>query len=51
MLSVNKFPADIGMEFELEKYAMIVIKAVVKVKSEGIGLPSGGVIKEVEKGG
>ena len=32
------------MEFGFEKCAMVVIKSGIKVKSEGIHLPSGGVI-------
>ena len=51
MLIVSEYSRDIGMEFGLEKCAMLVIKRGVKVKSEGIVLPSGDVIKEVEQCG
>ena len=51
MSVVSKFSADIGMEFGFEKCAMLVIKAGVKVKSEGIVLPSGDIIKQVEDSG
>ena len=39
------------MEFWFEKCAMLEMKKGVKVKSEGIVLPSGDVIKVVERSG
>ena len=51
MLIVDGYSSDIGMEFGFEKCAMLVLKKGVKVISEGIVLPSGEIIKEVEKSG
>ena len=51
MIVVDRYSSDIGMEFGFDKCAMIVIKAVVKVKSEGIVLPTGDVIKELDRNG
>ena len=39
------------MEFGIDKCAMLVIKSGVKERSEGIDLPSGDIIKQVEKSG
>ena len=51
MSIVDNFSSDIGMEFGFDKCAMLVMKAGVKVKSEGIVLPTGDIIKEVEESG
>jgi len=51
LLTLNEYSKDIGMEFGFDKCAMLVIRKGVKVKSEGIVLPSGDVIKEVERSG
>lgn len=51
ILIVSEYSKDIGMEFGFEKCAMLVMKKGMKVKSEGILLPSGDVIKEVEMSG
>ena len=51
MMIVSEYSRDIGMEFGFEKCAMLVMKKGVKVKSEGIVVPSGDVIKEVERSG
>ena len=48
---VNKFSGDIGMEFGFEKCAMVVIKSGAKVKTEGIQLPGGGTIKDLDEKG
>ena len=48
---VNKFSNDIGMKFGFEKCAMVVLKAGVRVRSEGIELPSGDRIKELDEKG
>ena len=48
---VNQFSLDIGMEFRFEKCAMVVVKSGVKVKSDGIHLPGGETIKELDENG
>ena len=45
------FSTDIGMEFGLDKCAVLVIQAGVKVEYDGIVLPDGQVIKEVDEKG
>jgi len=42
---------DIGMEFGFENGAMLSIKRGVRLKSEGIEVPSGELIREVDEGG
>ena len=42
---------DIGMEFGVAKCGMLVLKRGKVVKSEGIILPSGDVVKEIEEEG
>ena len=42
---------DIGMEFGLDKCAVLSIRNGVKVHYEGIGLPSGDVMKELDENG
>ena len=51
MRVVSLYSEDIGMEFGFEKCAMLNIKGGVRVKSEGIRVPSGELIKEVDEGG
>ena len=51
MRVVSLYSKDIGMEFGFEKCAMLSIKKGVKVKSEGIIVPSGELNKEVDEGG
>lgn len=51
MRVVSKFSKDIGMEFGFEKCAMLSIKSGVRVRSEGITVPSGEVISEVDESG
>ena len=41
---------DIGMEFDIEKCAMLVIEKGKIVKSVGIELPDGKVIKSLQEG-
>ena len=48
---VFKFSKDVGMEFGMEKCAMMVIKRGVKIKSESITLPDGETMKEVDQEG
>ena len=50
---VHGFSRDIGMEFGLDKCAMLVIERGVKVSDdcEGIGLPDGQMIKTVDEDG
>ena len=44
------FSQDIGMEFGIEKCTMLVIEKGKIVKSVGIGLPHGKVIKSFQEG-
>ena len=48
---VERFSRDIGMEFGLEKCGMLTVQRGVKVKSEGIELPDGKMIQEVDQNG
>ena len=48
--TVRVFSEDIGMEFGIEKCAMLVVKKGKIVKSVGIELPDGKVIKSLQKG-
>ena len=51
MRIVSLYSRDIGMEFGFEKCAMLSIKNGVKVKSVGITVPSGEMIREVDEQG
>ena len=48
--TVRVFSEDIGMEFGIEKCAMLVMEKGKFVKSVGIELPDGKVIKLLEEG-
>ena len=48
---VHKFSRDIGMEFGMKKCAALEMRKGVKVKCEGIELPNGEVMQEVEDDG
>ena len=48
---VHKFSKDIGMEFGMSKCAVLEMRKGVKVKCEGIVLPDGEVMQEVEENG
>lgn len=48
---VRVFSSDIGMEFGIEKCAVLVIRKGVKARCEGIELPDGDVMREVDQGG
>ena len=48
--TVRVFSEDIGMEFGIEKCAMLVMKKGKIVKSVGIELPDGKVIKSLQEG-
>ena len=48
---VRVFSRDIGMEFGLEKYAVLVLKQGIKVRCEGIVLPDGQMMGEVDENG
>ena len=48
--TVHVFSEDIGMEFGIEKCAMLVMEKGKIVKSVGIGLPDGKVIKSLQEG-
>ena len=47
---VRVFSEDIGMEFGIEKYAMLVMEKRKIVRSGGIELPDGKVIKSLQEG-
>ena len=46
---VHIYSKDVGMEFGLDKCGMLVIRKGVKVRSVGIELPDGEVIKELDE--
>ena len=48
--TVHVFSEDIGMEFSIEKCAMLVMEKRKIMKSVGIELPDGKVIKSLQKG-
>ena len=48
--TVRVFSEDIGMKFGIEKCAMLVIEKGKIVKSVGIELPDGEVIKSLQEG-
>ena len=48
--TVRVFSEDIGMEFGIEKCAMLVMEKGKIVKSVGIELPNGKVIKAFQEG-
>ena len=47
---VSAFSEDIEMEFGIEKYAMLLMEKGKIVKSVGIELPDGKVIKSLQEG-
>ena len=48
---VRVYSADIGMEFGIDKCAVLVMENGVRVRSDGIVLPNGEVMREVEQSG
>ena len=48
--TVHVFSEDIGMEFGIEKCVMLVMEKGKIVKSVGIELPGGKVIKSLQEG-
>ena len=48
---VEGYSIDIGMEFGMEKCAVLTIEGGKRVKSEGMELPSGEVMNEVDENG
>ena len=48
---VHIYSKDVGMEFGLDKCGMLVIRKGVKVRSLGIELPDGEVIKKLDEKG
>ena len=48
--TIRVFSEDIGPEFGIEKYAMLVIEKGKIVKSVGIELPDGKIIKSLREG-
>ena len=48
--TVRIFSEDIGMEFDIEKWAMLVMEKRKIVKSVGMELPDGKVIKSLQEG-
>ena len=49
--TVKKFSEDIKMEFGLPKCGVLIMKRGKVVKSEGISMPNGKIIKNIEEGG
>ena len=49
--TVRVFSEDIGMKFGIEKCAMLVMEKGKIVKSVGIELPDGQVVKSFQEGG
>ena len=47
---MHVFREDIGMEFGIDKWSMLVIEKGKIVKSVGIELPDGKVIKSLQEG-
>ena len=50
VLTIHIFSEDIGMEFGIEKCAMLVTEKGKIVKSVGIELPDSNVIKSLQEG-
>ena len=50
-MAPKKFSDDIGMEFGIDKCATLEIRHGKQVECDGIELPGGEVMKEVEEGG
>ena len=48
--TVHVFSQDIGMEFGIEKCAMLVMEKEKIVKSVGIEIPDGKVVKSLQEG-
>ena len=48
---VFEYSDDIGMRFGLDKCGVLVVEKGVKTKCEGVNLPDGERIKEIEEGG
>ena len=48
--TVHVFSEDIGMEFVIEKFAMLVMEKGKTVKSVGIEFPDGKIIKSLQEG-
>ena len=48
---VHRYSEDIGMEFGMDKCAVLIMKRGKKVKCEGISLPNGDEMKEVDVNG
>ena len=49
--TVHTFSTDIGMEFGIKKCGMVVLKRGKNAKMEGIVLPDGQVMKEIDASG
>ena len=49
--TVKIFSEDIKMEFGLPKCGVLIMKRGKVVKSEGISMPNGKIIKNIEEGG
>ena len=48
---IRLFSGDIGMEFGIDKCAVVVLSKGVRVKCEGIVLPDGEIMREVDQSG
>ena len=49
--AVKRYSDDVGMRFGLDKCGVLVVERGVKKKCEGINLPDGELIKEIEESG
>ena len=49
--TVHTFSTDIGMEFGIKQCGMLILKRGKIAKMEGVRLPDGQVMKEIEEGG
>ena len=49
--TVYVFSEDIGMEFGVKKYGILVLKRGKVVKMDGVTLPDGQAIKKIDKNG
>ena len=51
MSTCQTFSTDIGMEFGLKKCGILTLKRVTVIRCEGMKLPDGEILKEVEQEG
>ena len=51
VMLVRQYSQDTGMQFGLDKYAVLTLKRGFRVRCEGIGLSVAEVMKEVDESG